>query len=169
MDVYIIRHADALAAGERGITDDADRPLSEEGERQARAVGAGLQARDHRPALIVTSPLLRARQTAEGLQQLFSGERPAVQVADELAPGGKRKALARLLRNLNAPSVAIVGHQPDLGEWTAWLIGSKKAQVDLAKAGVALVTCPEGPRKGGGTLVWLVRPQWFAAEGDRSA
>ena len=168
MDLYVIRHADALALGERGITEDADRPLSEVGETQAKAVGTGLQAKGLRPALIVTSPLVRARQTAEGIQRQFPAERPALQVAEELAPGVKPKQLARFLRGLTADAVALVGHQPDLGEWAAWLIGSKKAQVDLAKAGVALVSCPDGPRKGGGTLVWLVTPEWFAA-GDAKA
>jgi phosphohistidine phosphatase len=168
MDLYVIRHADALALGEGGITEDADRPLSEVGEAQARAVGKGLQSRGLLPGLIVTSPLVRARQTAEGIQRQFPAERLPVQVAEELAPGVKPKKLARFLRGLSAASLAVVGHQPDLGEWTAWLIGSKKAQVDLAKAGVALLSCPEGPRKGGGTLAWLVTPEWFAAV-DRNA
>jgi phosphohistidine phosphatase len=168
MDLYVIRHADALALGERGITEDADRPLTEVGEAQAKAVGTALQARGFRPALLVTSPLTRARQTAEGIQRQLAGEKPAVQVADELAPGVRPKKLARFLRSLSADAVAVVGHQPDLGEWTAWLIGSKKAQLHLAKAGVALLSCPDGPRKGGGTLVWLVTPEWCAADGGKA-
>jgi phosphohistidine phosphatase len=165
VDLYVIRHADALALGERGITEDSDRPLSEVGEAQAQAVGKGLQAKGIRPALMVTSPLVRARQTAEGVQRQFTGERLAIEVADELAPGGRVKRLAKYLRGLTAESVALVGHQPDLGEWTAWLIGSKKAQIDLAKAGVALVSCPEEIRRGGGTLVWLVTPDWLGGAG----
>jgi phosphohistidine phosphatase len=163
VDLYLIRHADALALGERGITEDADRPLSAGGEVQARTVGAGLQAKGVRPEVIVTSPLVRARQTAEGIQRQFQVERPALEICEELAPGGKPKRLARFLRGLGRDAVVLVGHQPDLPEWAAWLIGSKKAQIDLAKAGVALISCPDGPRKGGGTLVWLVRPEWFGA------
>src|ERR1700730_7056055 len=67
MDLYLVRHADALALGERGITEDAERPLSEEGQAQAKSVGAGLQRMGVHLNLIVSSPLVRARQTTEGL------------------------------------------------------------------------------------------------------
>ena len=58
-------------------------------------------------------------------------------------------------------SVAVVGHQPDLGQLAGWLIGARKAQIDLAKAGVAHIAFDPEPRKGAGTLVWLVTPEWF--------
>ena len=169
MDLYVIRHADALALGERGITEDAERPLSEVGETQAKTVGKGLQAKGIRPRFIVSSPLIRARQTAEGIQRQFAADRPTLQVAEELAPGFKAKQLARFLRGLSADALAVVGHQPDLAEWVAWLVGSKKAQIDLAKAGVALIRCPDRARKGAGTLTWLVTPDWFAADGGPAA
>jgi phosphohistidine phosphatase SixA len=54
-----------------------------------------------------------------------------------------------------------VGHQPDLGEFAAWLIGSKKAQIDIAKAGVAFIHCEKEVTKGGGSLEWLVPPEWL--------
>jgi phosphohistidine phosphatase SixA len=57
--------------------------------------------------------------------------------------------------------MALVGHQPDLGFYAGWLIGSKSAQVDLAKAGVARITCDDKPGKGRGMLIWLVTPEWF--------
>ncbi len=163
MDLYVIRHADAVAVGERNITQDEDRPLSETGEVQAKAVGSALDAMGVHPGMIVTSPLVRARQTADGILRQMTREHPAVQETKEIAPGFKPKKLARYLRDLKADAVALVGHQPDLGEWMAWLIGSKKAHIDLAKAGIALIHCPEGPRKGAGTLVWLVTPDWLAS------
>ena len=168
MDLYVIRHADAVALGERNVIQDEDRPLSEVGEAQAKAVGSALEAMGIHPGLIVTSPLVRARQTADGILQQLTRERPAVQEAKEMAPGVKPKRLARFLRDLKAEAVALVGHQPDLGEWTAWLIGSKKAHIDLAKAGIALIHCPEGPKKGAGTLVWLVTPDWLAARNGQA-
>ena len=60
--------------------------------------------------------------------------------------------------------MGLVGHVPDLAAHVAWLIGGKKAQVDLAKAAVAQVVCSEPPDKGGGVLVWLVPPEWFMEE-----
>ena len=168
MDLYVIRHADAVALGERNITEDSDRPLSEVGQVQAKAVGGALEAMSIHPGLIVTSPLVRARQTADGILRQLGHQQPAVQQADEVAPGLKPKKLARYLRGLKTESVVVVGHQPDLGEWTAWLIGSKKAHIDLAKAGIALIRCPEGPRKGAGTLVWLVTPDWLASRNGQA-
>src|SRR5207248_11201981 len=97
------------------------------------------------------------------------GERPALQVAEELAPGARARQLGRFLRGLNAAAVALVGHQPDLGAWVAWVIGSRKAQIELAKAGVAHISCPDGPRQGSGPLLWLVTPEWFAGEGGTAS
>lgn len=161
MDLFLIRHADALALGERGITHDENRPLSESGETQSRVVGAGLRRHGIRLNKIVTSPLLRARQTAEEILRVWSPPLPEVLVSPELAPEGRRKKLSRFLEGLGADSVALVGHQPDLGELTAWLIGSRKAQVDFAKAGVAHIACPDGPGKGLGTLLLLLTSDWF--------
>ncbi len=161
MEIYVIRHADALALGERGITNDEDRPLSERGETQARVVGSGLRKRGIKLSTIVTSPLLRARQTAEEMLRVWTPPSPEIHVCPELAPAGKRKKLARFLKDLGGDEVALVGHQPDLGELTAWLIGSRKAHLDLSKAGVAHVSCPDGPGKGRGTLVLLLTPDWF--------
>jgi phosphohistidine phosphatase SixA len=80
---------------------------------------------------------------------------------DELTPGSKRKRLARALLSLEEESVGLVGHQPDLGEFTAWLIGDSDVHIELAKAGIAYVRCEGAPTKGGGELVWLVTPEWL--------
>ncbi len=160
MDIYLIRHADALALGERGITADEDRQLSERGEAQSRAVGAALLRHGVTLDKVITSPFLRARQTAEEMLRSWPAPVPEVHVCADLVPDGKPKKLARFLRGLNVASVALVGHQPHLGIWTAWIIGGKKANIELAKAGVAHVTCDK-PQKGLGILHWMVNPEWF--------
>src|SRR5436309_15648892 len=106
MELYVIRHADAVNLGEQNISEDADRPLSARGQAQAKMVGAALVAKGIRPALLVTSPLVRARQTADGIISQFRDNPPALQQADEVAPGLKRRRLARYLRDLNAESIA---------------------------------------------------------------
>ncbi|HXG10102.1 MAG TPA: phosphohistidine phosphatase SixA [Gemmataceae bacterium] len=159
MDLYLIRHAEAKPLGADGITRDEDRPLTEAGEAQARELAAGLQRHGVHLGLLLTSPLLRARQTAEAILRQWSLPAPELRVCAELAPGVKPKKLARLLRILSADGVGLVGHMPDLARHTAWLIGGKKAQIDLAKAGAAHLVCPDFPRKGSCTLIWLVTPE----------
>jgi phosphohistidine phosphatase len=161
MELYLIRHADAYPIGERGITADEDRPLTPEGEAQARQVGSGLQRHGIRPEIILTSPLVRARQTAEHILAQLSPPGIELQGCPALAPGSRRRKLGRVLNDLARESVALVGHLPHLAEWGAWLIGSKKASLDLVKAGVACFRCEGEAGKGTGTLLWLVPPDWL--------
>ncbi len=160
MELYVIRHAEAKPL-EGTITDDADRPLTDTGIAQSRALSQCLQKLGVKLDVVLTSPLLRAKQTAEEMLRHWSNPKPPVEVVQELVDAGKRKKLARLLREVGKESVAIVGHQPDLSTFTAWLTGSRKAQLDFAKAGVALVHCTDAPDRGAGTLEWLVTPDWF--------
>lgn len=161
VDLYLIRHAVARALGENGVTKDEDRPLTEEGEAQARRLGTGFQAKGLRFGALLTSPILRAKQTADGILKHWPELAPEVQVCEELAPNHKAKKLARFVRGLGTSSVGLVGHMPDLGEFLGWLIGSRRAEIELAKAGVARVTCDD-VRKGDGSLEWLVTPDWLA-------
>jgi phosphohistidine phosphatase len=161
MDLYLIRHADAVPVGEQGITDDFDRPLSAKGQRETQGLAAALSRRGVRLDKMVTSPLLRARQTAEGLIGAWASPTLELCVCEDLAPAGKRRRMARFLRKLGGDSFALVGHQPDLGELAGWLIGSRSARVEMAKAGVAYIACDDQPGKGGGALVWLTTPAWY--------
>jgi phosphohistidine phosphatase len=160
MDIYLIRHADAVPLGQNGAADDAERKLTELGHAQAQALGKALQDRGVHAATVVASPLVRARQTAEGLLGAWSRPTNELMVCPALAPGGKPRKLARYLEKLNAASVVLVGHRPDIETFAAWLIGSKKARIDLEKAGAALVRSEGEPGKGCGALVWVVTPAW---------
>ena len=162
MEVYLIRHADAFPLGEGGSTDDASRPLTSGGEQQATNSAAGLKRRGIRPGIVLSSPLVRARQTAERMVDALGEPMVDVRICEDLAPGGKRRKLARVLKDLGLDSAALVGHQPDLGILASWLIGSKKAEIEMAKAGVACVHFEEGPGRPKGCLVWLVTPQWLS-------
>jgi phosphohistidine phosphatase len=161
MDLYLIRHAEAVPQGQGGIADDADRPLTENGRKQCLVLAKGLQERGIHFGVILTSPLLRARQTAEGMLQHWVTATPELRVCDELAFGGKRRKVSRQICDLGTDSVALVGHEPDLGRYAAWLIGNRKVNIDLAKAGVAYLRCEEKPGRGAGTLIWLVTPEWL--------
>jgi phosphohistidine phosphatase len=162
MDLYVIRHADAAPLGEGGVTDDANRPLTAKGAEQSKRLAAGLSSRGIRIGVFVTSPLLRARQTAEGICGAWPSPAPELRVSEELAPGSKRKRLARVLHDVGSGQVAVVGHQPDLGEFAGWLLGSRKAHLELSKAGVAYIVCDPEPGKATGRLIWQITPEWLS-------
>ncbi len=162
MDLYLIRHAEAVQLGEAaGVREDAERPLTEAGEAQTRILATGLLRQGVRLDYLVSSPLLRAQQTAEGMLRHWTGTPPELRECDHLAPGGRRRRAARFLRQQGGEAVGVVGHMPDLGRFAGWLLGSRKICLDLAKAGVALIRCDEEPAKGAGALVWMVTPEWL--------
>jgi phosphohistidine phosphatase len=163
MELFLIRHADAAPPGEEGVQDDAERPLTAAGRDRCKTLANALQRIGVRLDCVATSPLLRARQTAEELLAHWPAPLPDLDQCAALAPGAKPRKLARYLWKKAAGSVALVGHMPDLAEYAAWLIGSKKAQLELAKAGAARIACDKLPAKGSGTLTWLVTPDWCSA------
>lgn len=160
MDLYIIRHGDAQPLGQDGIHDDADRPLTPAGHAQCPLVAAALLRHGVHLEHLVVSPLVRAQETAEDLLKELGSPKPEIHTCAHLAPGGKRRKLTRFLCGLAAQSVGIVGHRPDLNWYLGWLIGSRKAQIDLEKAGVACVHFEGEPDKGAGSLSWLITPKW---------
>lgn len=161
MDLYLIRHTDALPLEESGSASDADRPLSPTGEAQARTLAAAFRRRGIRLDQLIASPLLRAQQTAEGIIAVWGADAPPLSFSKRLAPGLKPRRLSRYLNGMEGNALGLVGHQPDLNEYAAWLIGNKKVQLDLAKGGVAYLNV-DAFQKGGATLRALLTPEWLA-------
>jgi phosphohistidine phosphatase len=161
MQLYLIRHADAIPLGDNGVTQDSDRPLTPEGRDQCRSLAEALAHLKVHLDKLVTSPYLRARETAEGLLDCLLEPRPDLVECEHLTPGSKRRRLSRFLRDLEGESLAIVGHNPDLSVYLAWLIGNKNAQLELAKAGVACVEFEGRIGKSAGTLTWMATPGWY--------
>jgi phosphohistidine phosphatase len=162
VDLYLIRHADALALGERGITEDDARPLSEKGEAQAVAAAKALQKNGLKLDHLFTSPVARARQTAELLLKTWSNSALTLETCAALEPNSKPRKLSRFLLKQQGERIGLVGHMPHLAEVAAWLIGSKKVQIEIAKSGVVLLHCGDAPGKGLAVLQWLVTPEWYS-------
>ena len=123
MRLYIVRHAIAAPHGTPGIPDD-DRPLTEEGIKKMRQAAAGLRSLDYIPELILSSPLIRARQTAEILLEAF-GKGIELKILPALAPSGIRRELYQAIASYEKrlKSLMLVGHQPSLGEIAGEIIG----------------------------------------------
>jgi phosphohistidine phosphatase len=166
MNLYIVRHADAQPIGTKGITTDAERPLSPEGHRQTAQLAALIQRAGVVLDKIVASPLVRAQQTAEVLVHHLQLPHLKVMTSECLEPGQKTKRITKFILGLDAENLALVGHEPDLSGLTAWLIGSKKARLTMAKAGIAHVSIDHPPGKGTGVLMWLITPATYPAAAE---
>jgi phosphohistidine phosphatase len=161
MHLYVIRHAEAVPQGQDGIECDEDRPLTAAGQEQARRLAKALRDQGVKLEKLLTSPLLRAKQTAEGMLAAWGDGAPELEESEALTPGTKKKKLIRELLASGGEAVGVVGHNPDLSELIAWLIGEKNTNVALAKAGVACIEFDGSPCKECGTLSWLVSPEWY--------
>jgi phosphohistidine phosphatase len=160
MDLYLIRHADAASLEDAGVASDEERPLTRKGHAQAQSLAVRFRRRGVTFDAIITSPLLRARQTTDGLVARM-GVSPPIVVFDEIGFEVRPRKICEYLRKLGeVATVAIIGHQPGLSRFAAWLSGSKKTQLDLSKAGFALLKCDE-LKKGGGVLNLLTSLDWI--------
>ncbi|MEX2273012.1 MAG: phosphohistidine phosphatase SixA [Vicinamibacterales bacterium] len=158
-ELYLIRHGIAAERGKEW-PDDSKRPLTQKGIARLAEVAAGLKELAVTFDLILTSPLVRAHQTAELLQQGVGGTTPLEQTA-LLAPGGKPADLIDLLRSKSKKKeerVALVGHEPDLGQLAAFLIGAR-APLVFKKGGVCRIDFEKFPPVPPGHLVWFAQPR----------
>ena len=163
MNLYLLRHANAYDIGEMNIEKDEDRPLNDEGLARVELLARALERFGLTFDRVLTSPLRRAEQTARELVGRMPEPRPEVTLCRPLAPGGSSKKLAKQLLVEDADHVLLVGHEPDLGQHAAWLIGSKESQLEFAKGGMACIRCEGLAGKGAGALGWLVTPRWLGA------
>lgn len=161
MNIYLIRHADALPIDMNQVTSDEERPLSEEGLAQVARLAGAIKRLDVPIDAVLTSPLKRAEQAARGLAEHLKLNNVDVRECNDLAPGGSSKRVAKLLRKVNAQHVLVVGHEPDLGRHAAFLIGGKRARIEFAKGGMALILSEDPPRRGTGALLWMLTPGWL--------
>jgi phosphohistidine phosphatase len=153
--------------GTPGFKTDAARPLTPKGKRQLRQIATALQNLGLDFNLILSSPFLRARQTAEIIARSRK-RKNRVAFSDELAPGGNPKALIQQLNELKPvpENVLLVGHEPYLSELIGLLIsGGTTTDIELKKGGLGKLEA--APLRFGrcATLAWLLTPKqmkWMA-------
>jgi phosphohistidine phosphatase len=161
LELYLIRHGVAEERGE-DWPDDSQRPLTSDGiaklRKEARGLGAMGEAFDH----IVSSPLVRTRQTADVFAELLKNK-PSISTADALAPAGTPAAVIQeITKHVRKGRVALVGHEPNLGELAAQLIGAR-APLEFKKGGICRIDFEVLPPKGVGTLRWFLPPRALRA------
>lgn len=160
-ELYLIRHGLAEERGDRW-PDDAKRPLTERGMTRLRKEARGLARLGVSLDVVLTSPLVRAKQTAEIVASAFDS-RPHVVVAESLAPNGTYSALLTdLEKQTRRSQIALVGHEPGIGELAARLIGTRHA-LAFKKGAVCRIDFETLPPAGPGTLRWFVTPRLLRA------
>ncbi|HEX5038060.1 MAG TPA: phosphohistidine phosphatase SixA [bacterium] len=159
MELYLMRHAIAVERGAPSVEDDAARPLTDEGRKKLAGVCRGLSYLAADWDVILTSPFVRARQTAEAVAAYFEMAH-LVQEVPMLTPGHTTKQLAAILKDLPpVKSVLLVGHEPSLSQHlSCFLFGTPKGKFSFKKAGVACLEFLDRPEEGEGILQWMMGP-----------
>jgi phosphohistidine phosphatase len=135
MNLFIMRHGVAAEPGTAGIKHDAERPLTREGEEKTRGSVKGMQALGLTFDAILSSPYLRARQTAELLAKGLSLERK-LEFTEQLQPEGNAKKLVDLLRHRRSTeNVLLVGHEPNLSQLISILVSGETGFDVIMKKG----------------------------------
>lgn len=160
-ELYLIRHAIAEERGD-AWPDDSKRPLTDDGIAKMRKVARGLARLDIAFDIVLTSPLVRARQTAEIVAGGLA-PRPTLVNIDSLAPdGGYAALMAELEKHARKPRIALVGHEPDIGELAAKLVGSRRA-IEFKKGAICRIDVDDIPPAGPGALRWFAPPKILLA------
>jgi phosphohistidine phosphatase len=157
LELYLIRHG---VAAERGddYPDDSKRPLTSGGISRLRKEAKALDAMEIGFDHIITSPLVRTRQTADVFAELLKSK-PSVSQSDALAPAGTPAAVMQELgKYLRKGRIALVGHEPNIGELAARLIGAR-TPLEFKKGAICRIDFEVPPPKGMGQLRWFVTPR----------
>jgi phosphohistidine phosphatase len=161
MELFLLRHGLAVERGTPGFVNDADRPLTPAGRRKLRDIAAAMRAMDLTFNQIFSSPILRAKVTAEIVASEMKLAR-RLTCADELQPGGAAENLIRRIALLRPrpKRVLLVGHEPDLSELGSLLVtGTATAGLAFKKGGLAKLAVEHLHAGKCATLVWLLTPK----------
>jgi len=166
MEIILLRHGKSPPLWEAGVASDEDRPLTEEGQAQAKRAGKALRAMGCRPDVVLSSPLLRARLTAERAVQGLGGKFP-VEVFRALEPGTSPADLVRAVAGRGkASTLLLVGHQPDLGALASRLaFGAETPAIAIKPGGMLLLEVEGLSVNPEGRLKWLLLPSQIESLG----
>ena len=157
LELYLIRHGLAAARGDE-YPDDSKRPLTSDGIASLRKAAKALEMLGEGFDHIITSPLVRAKQTADVFVQHLDSK-PSVSMSDALAPAGSPAGVVQeIAKHAKKRRIALVGHEPNLGELAARLVGSR-TPLAFKKGGICRIDFEVLPPKGPGQLRWFITPK----------
>lgn len=171
MDIYIIRHAIAVEPDTPGYEDDSQRPLTDKGQVRMVAITRGLKSLDICFDLILSSPYVRAKDTASILLKGLGMKKDQLVLSENLVPMGFPDQMIGEINDKYAEvnSIAIVGHEPNLSALISLLIaGNTEALLNMKKGGVCHLSADNLFHERRATLEWLMMPKHLIALGERS-
>jgi phosphohistidine phosphatase len=168
MNLYIIRHAIAVDEGTSEYESDSQRPLTDKGRKKMRQIAKGLRNLGVEFDLILSSPYVRARETAEILADVFKMKKK-LDFSDNLIPLGNPELLiTELIEKYSVNSMAVVGHEPHLSTLVGLLVAENaKIDVTLKKGGVCYLSTDDLHHEHRATLEWLLTPGILMEIGDK--
>lgn len=157
LELYLIRHGVAAERGDE-YPDDSKRPLTSRGIAALKKEAKALAHLGVDFDQIISSPLVRTKQTADVFAQTLPSK-PSVAVSDSLAPAGAPAAVFQeLAKYMRKERIALVGHEPNMGELAARLIGAR-APLAFKKGAICRIDFEVFPPKGSGSLRWFLPPR----------
>jgi phosphohistidine phosphatase len=166
MNCILLRHGIAVERDEwKGA--EGDRPLTEKGKQRVVQVAAGLSRLDVQPTHVLSSPLIRAIETAKIVHRSLQ-VRSAVQIVDALLPNAPPDRLLSMLHDLPPEScVLCVGHEPHLGMVAAVLLAGRPSEAfPFKKAGACLIDLAAPVKPGKAVLRWWLPPSQLRDIGE---
>ncbi|HPO07203.1 MAG TPA: histidine phosphatase family protein [bacterium] len=160
MDMVLIRHGTAEPLGSPGVRFDAERALTSEGIRDMERIATGLQRILEKPGAMISSPLVRARQTAEIVAEAFGITAEELIEDERLGPDAGPQDLLEVAQKTRKDCVVLVGHDPAFSRFVSFAACSHhRGGVWMKKGGVARVQVSEGEME----LLWLLPPKIMKA------
>ncbi|MGB8473439.1 MAG: phosphohistidine phosphatase SixA [Candidatus Acidiferrum sp.] len=159
MEIYVVRHGIAVDRENPKCPPDPERYLTEEGLEKTKRVATAVAALSAAPDLLLSSPYVRAMQTAEIFAAALDYPKQKIRQTDLLLPGAEPTLFFReLAKDKHTSTLFVFGHAPQLDDLIATALGSKRHITSLKKAGVALLDLKRVSPPSG-QLLWLATPK----------
>lgn len=159
MEVILVRHGIAIDRATPGLKSDESRELTPEGIEKTRVVAQGLKKIGCVPGRIVSSPLIRAKETAEIVTSVIAPQHE-IEIKKYLAPGKPLSNVISWLEKQKSDDIMLVGHMPDLAELASLLISNTPTlDIRFKKAAVCCISFYNKCKSGTGCFEWLLQPK----------
>lgn len=157
MELYIVRHG--IAAERGGAQPDAERPLTPEGIAKMEESAKGLATLVDTVNLIASSPLRRARETAQIVADAL-GFKGAIEISELLLPSADpAETLRWISRKKNVERAVVAGHEPHCSQFASLLMGAAPSSIEFKKGAVCRIDIPSAASAGKGMLIWHLSPK----------